>query len=170
MNEITDTLSFLRGLTNRHRKPKLSFSPTSRAIALLVLVFIALTVSPVPATAQEDGRLTVELNKLEQGEGTGCRAYFLFRNRTDMTFQGFEISLAILDRAGVIDRLLAIDAAPLLADRTTLKLFEVPEIACADISEVLLHELTACAPQTADPMDCFPIVDLVSRADAGLTR
>ena len=39
------------------------------------------------------------------------------------------MSLAIFDASGVIDRLLSIDAAPLPAARTTLKLFEIPDIA-----------------------------------------
>ncbi|MEE8500504.1 MAG: hypothetical protein V3S27_08005, partial [Kiloniellales bacterium] len=76
------------------------------------------------ASAQS-GQLVVELNKFETIEN-GCRTFFLFRNQTGMTFQGFEMSLAILDKQGVIDRLLTVDAAPLKAERTTLKLFEIP--------------------------------------------
>ncbi|MGB8624283.1 MAG: hypothetical protein WCD16_15845 [Paracoccaceae bacterium] len=122
-----------------------------------------------PALAQEDS-LTVELNKFETAEDGGCRAFFLFRNGTDMTFQGFEMSLAILDMNGVIDRLLSIDAAPLPASRTTLKLFEIPQVACGDISEILLHEMPSCRPQNGDEMDCFPILKLDSKADAALVK
>ena len=118
----------------------------------------------------QDGRLVVELNKFEANEEGGCRAFFLFRNQTDLTLEGFEMSLAILDTGGVIDRLLTIDAAPLPAARTTLKLFEVPDISCTAISEILLHELSSCRPQNADEMDCFPIIDLVSRTDAALVK
>ena len=117
-----------------------------------------------------DGKLTVELNKFEEGESGGCRAFFLFRNRTDLTLEGFEMSLAILNTSGVIDRLLTIDAAPLPAARTTLKLFEIPETGCAEISEILLHELASCRPQNADEIDCFPMMDLVSRTPAGLVK
>ena len=117
-----------------------------------------------------DGKLTVELNKFEEGDSCGCRAFFLFRNRTDLTLEGFEMSLAILNTSGVIDRLLTIDAAPLPAARTTLKLFEIPETGCADISEILLHELASCRPQNADEIDCFPMMDLVSRTSAGLVK
>jgi hypothetical protein len=122
-----------------------------------------------PAMA-ETGKLTVELNKVEEIEGGGCRAFFLFRNATDTSFDGFEMSLAILDSAGVIDRLLSIDAAPLPVSRTTLKLFEIPDTTCANISEILLHEMTSCAPQNAAEMDCFPILDLNSRAAPALVK
>ena len=122
-----------------------------------------------PAFAQ-DGGLTVEMNKFEESEGGGCRAFFLFRNRSPKTFEAFEMSLAILDSNGVIDRLLSIDAAPLPAGRTTLKLFEVPEIACARISEVLLHEVSACRPQNEPEMDCFPLLTLSSKTSAALVK
>jgi hypothetical protein len=124
---------------------------------------------PMAALAQTGG-LTVELNKVEPSETGGCSAFFLFRNETDNSFDGFEMSLAILDTQGVIDRLLSIDAAPLPVSRTTLKLFEIPEIACDDISEILLHDLTSCRPQNGDEMDCFPILTLRSRAPAALVK
>lgn len=124
---------------------------------------------PIVASAQTSG-LTVELNKVEASDTGGCSAFFLFRNEADNSFDGFEMSLAILDTQGVIDRLLSIDAAPLPVSRTTLKLFEIPEIACEDISEILLHDLTSCRPQNGDEMDCFPILTLHSRAAAALVK
>lgn len=118
----------------------------------------------------ETGRLTVELNKVEEIDGGGCRAFFLFRNQTESSFDGFEMSLAIIDGAGVIDRLLSIDAAPLPVARTTLKLFEIPDTTCANISEILLHEMTSCKQQNEDEMDCFPILELNSKTNAALVK
>jgi len=138
-------------------------------LALTALVALAGATAGSRATAQ-DGRLLVELNKFEENEGGGCRAFFLFRNQTGMTLDGFEISLAVLDRGGTIDRLLTIDAAPLPVARTTLKLFEIPETACTDISEMLLYDVPNCRPQNADAIDCFEIMDLASRAQAKLVK
>lgn len=135
-----------------------------RAIAAVLTLGLAL-----PALA-EPGQLTIELNKFEETEDNGCRAFFLFRNETELTLAGFEMSLAILDRNGVIDRLLTIDAAPLSAARTTLKLFEIPEIRCDAISEILLHDLPSCQPQNAPEMDCFPLLRLVSRTNAAMVN
>ena len=87
----------------------------------MVAAFL-LTMLPLSGQA-ETGQLQVELNKVEEIDGGGCRAFFLFRNQTGKSFAGFEMSLAILDGQGVIDRLLSIDAAPLPVQRTTLKLF-----------------------------------------------
>lgn len=131
---------------------------------------LALAVALAFPALSETGRLGVELNKFEEIEGGGCRAFFLFRNDTDKSFEGFEMSLAILDGNGVIDRLLSIDAAPLPVQRTTLKLFEIPQTSCSNISEILLHEMTACRPQNEDEMDCFPILDLGSKTAAPLVK
>ena len=118
----------------------------------------------------QGGALTVELNKFEEAEGGGCQAYFLFRNETGKSFEGFEMSLAILDSSGVIDRLLSIDAAPLPIARTTLKLFAIPEIGCGEISEIVLHDMAACKPQNEDSTDCFAFLDLQSKTNAALVK
>lgn len=130
---------------------------------------------PAVLAAQEvavpaPGSLAVELNKFEDTETGGCRAFFLFRNETGLSFDGFEMSLAIFDGAGIIDRLLSIDAAPLPAARTTLKLFEVPDLACANIAEILLHDMPVCRPQNAERIDCFPLLALTSKASAPLVQ
>jgi hypothetical protein len=133
-------------------------------------ILVAAVMGAAQPGAAQEGRLVVELNKLEEGENGGCQAFFLFRNGTGLTLEAFEMSLAVLDREGVIDRLLTIDAAPLPAARTTLKLFEIPDLGCAAISEILLHEIAACRPQNAEPIDCFSVVDLASRAGAALVK
>lgn len=130
---------------------------------------IALAASTMMAGAQT-ANLTVELNKFEDAEGGGCQAYFLFRNATGKSFEGFEMSLAVLDSTGVIDRLLSIDAAPLPIARTTLKLFAIPEIACSDISEIVLHDMASCKPQNEEETDCFGFLDLQSKTNAALVK
>ena len=135
----------------------------------LLTALIAATFLSSSATFAQTGQLVIELNKFETIEN-GCRTFFLFRNETGLIFQGFEMSLAILDRQGVIDRLLTVEAAPLPAERTTLKLFEIPETQCESIGEILLHEIAKCEPEQGGPLDCFTVIDLKSRAAAPLVK
>lgn len=130
---------------------------------------LALCLMTMGAWAQS-GTLSVELNKVEPGDPNGCQAYFLFRNDTGKSFEGFEMSLAILDSNGVIDSLLSIDAAPLPVQRTTLKLFAIPDIACSDISEIVLHDMPVCKPQNEENIDCFAFLELGSKTDAALVK
>lgn len=140
-----------------------------------LIAALALAAWSAAAAAQEEetlpaGSLGVELNKLEDNGAGGCRAFFLFRNGSGVAFEGFEMSLAIFDAQGVIDRLLSIDAAPLPVERTTIKLFEVPDLGCDRIAEILLHDMPVCRPQNAESIDCFPVVALSSRASAALVQ
>lgn len=134
---------------------------------MLKQIFKSLCVSLVFASqaAAQDRNITVELNKLEKSETGNCRAFFLFRNGTDQTLEAFELSIAILNTDGVIDSLLSIDAAPLPVQRTTLKLFEIPDIGCDSLSELIVHDIPACKPENAEPIECFSKIDWVSRAD-----
>lgn len=138
-----------------------------RGLAGLALAIGLLGASPVWAQA---GRLGVELNKMEPADGGGCRVFFLFRNGTGQTFERFEMSLAVFDTRGVIDRLLTIDATPLPPARTTLKLFEVPGLACDGVSEVLLHDIPGCTIANQTGADCFALIDLGSKAPAALVQ
>lgn len=138
--------------------------------SFLTPLLLATSVAFAAPSFAAEGRLGVELNKTEEIEGGGCRAFFLFRNETGKSFSGFEMSLAVLDSQGIIDRLLSIDAAPLPVARTTLKLFEIPDLSCGNISEVLLHDMTACQPQNEEEMDCFGILDLSSRSATQLVK
>lgn len=135
-------------------------------LAILLLVASSL---PQPSAGQS-GQLLVELNKLEAGDDGGCRSFFLFRNGLDYGLDGFEMSLAVLDPDGVIDRLLTIDAAPVPAQRTTLRLFDIPETACADVSEIILHDIPVCSADNGQPTECFDVIELRSRAEAALVR
>lgn len=145
------------------------FTSTFLPLMSRSLAIVALLLVPQLSRA-ETGPLLVELNKMEEIDGGGCRAFFLFRNQTGKSFAGFEMSLAILDGAGIIDRLLSVDASPLPVQRTTLKLFEIPETTCGNISEILLHDVTACQPQNEAKMDCFAILKLASRTPAKLVK
>ena len=144
---------------------------TRRSLSIpLTAVFLVQGIAGPALADTAPGKLTVEINKFEEISGGGCRAFFLFHNATGQSFEGFQMSLAIFDKAGVIDRLLSIDAAPLPVARTTLKLFEIPQIACADISEVLLHDVPVCKPQNGENTDCYPMLDLKSRTTAPLVE
>lgn len=132
------------------------------------LTTLALALGLTNVAMAEDARVSVELNKFETSDEGICRAFFLFRNGTEASFESFEMSLVVIDQNGIIDRLLSIDAAPLPVARTTLKLFEIPEIACTEIAELIVHDIPACKPQNADPVDCYALIDWVSRTGARL--
>lgn len=119
------------------------------------------------AMAQDasDKQVAVELNKLEPLENS-CRAYLVFRNPTEAEYRAFKLELAVFDTDGVVQKLLAVDAAPLRAGRTTVKLFDFSGVTCERIDAVLLNHIPDCASQDGDLEGCIDKVAVSSKAGA----
>jgi hypothetical protein len=104
------------------------------------------------------GSITIELNKVEQTKDA-CRAYLLFENPTKAEFTDFRLDLVLFDKSGVISRRVAVDASPLRADKSVVKLFDLANLQCDKVSRVLLNDITPCKAGGKSRSDC---VDLVS--------
>ena len=108
--------------------------------------------------------LNVELNKLEP-QGEACRLYLVFANDTAREFSAFKLDLVLFGRDGVIARRLAVDAGPLRAHRTSVRLFDLPRVECAGVARVLVNEVLECRAGTEEVSDCESLVTVSSRAD-----
>jgi len=132
-----------------------------RAVRFAIAVALALgTASAV--SAQADG-VAVGLNKLEARDGA-CRAYLVIENGTASTFETLKLDLVMFDGDGVIARRLAVETAPLPADKTQVKLFDIQGQACGGIQRVLLNDVTDCADGDGSRSDCLDRVSVSSRA------
>jgi hypothetical protein len=134
-----------------------------RAPAFLAACLIAATASA--ATPQ----LEIELNKLEAVDGA-CRAYLVFRNTTEATFSSLRLDLVLFGKDGVIARRLAVEAAPLAAGKTSVKLFDVQGLTCGDVGQMLLNDIVACKDATGDRADCAALVKPLSKTGATFTK
>ncbi|HBT41530.1 MAG TPA: Tat pathway signal sequence domain protein, partial [Rhodospirillaceae bacterium] len=90
---------------------------TVLAAALIVAGF---SLSAGTASAVEKGRIGVELNKLEAA-GDACRAYLLLSNGTAAAFTSLKLDLVTFDGDGIVQRRVAVEAAPIGAGKTSLK-------------------------------------------------
>lgn len=124
----------------------------------------AITFAGLSAAAQESPPVTVELNKVEQIDNA-CRAYLLFENGHDSRFDEFRLDLVFFDGEGVIARRIAVEAAPLRADRSVVKLFDLSDLQCDTIDRVLLNDIAPCADESGTREDCVDLVELRSRSD-----
>lgn len=115
--------------------------------------------------AQNKTGIAIELNKLEPVEGS-CRAYFVVRPEGTTEYKEFKMELLVFDTGGVIQKWLAIDAAPLRAGKTSVKLFDVSGVTCDKIGSVLLNDVTACADQSGEIAACVERVAPSSKAKA----
>lgn len=125
------------------------------------LCAFALMIIGAPVTMAADS-INIELNKFEDREDA-CRAYLVFENNTDTTFTEFKLDLVMFNPDGIIARRLALDAAPLRADKTSVKLFDIGGLACADIGRILINDVMGCRDSGGERTDCIGLVTPTSR-------
>ena len=113
-----------------------------------------------PALAQEG--LKIELNKLESVEGA-CRAYMLFENKSGSAFDSLKLDLVMFDPNGVINKRLAVEGAPLPVGKTSVKLFDIKDLACAEVDRILLNDVLSCRGPAGEISDCLVDIDTTSR-------
>ena len=117
------------------------------------------------ASAQAKSGIAIELNKLEPIEGS-CRAYFVVRPEGTTEYKEFKMELLVFDTGGIIQKWLAIDAAPLRAGKTSVKLFDVSGVGCDKIGSILLNDVTACADAGGEIAGCVDRIAPTSKAKA----
>ncbi len=123
----------------------------------------------LPAPVRAAGALAVELNKLEDRDG-GCRLYVVIDSKMPAALESFRLDLVLFGPDGVIARRLAVEAGPLRAAKTTVKLFDVPALACKDIAQVLVNDVMACRDAQGGQPDCVAELAVSSRAAAKIAK
>jgi hypothetical protein len=116
-----------------------------------------------------DGRLGVELNKLEP-LSSACRAYLVLSNKTGMAFTDLKLDLVIFDNEGIVARRIAVQGAPVTVGKTTLKVFDIDGVNCDGIGRFLLNGVMTCAAAAGATDDCVSLIDTSSRAKAPLIK
>ncbi len=133
-------------------------------VAMLVVIGVT-----GAANAAEKGRIGVELNKLE-AVGESCRAYLVLANGTGSVFKSLKLDLVMFDPDGIVQRRVAVEAAPLTAGKTTLKVFDIAKMSCASVGKVLLNSVMSCETAAGPMDDCLANVSVSSRTKQPLIK
>ena len=123
---------------------------------------LALCLAAGSAPLAAETGLNVELNKLEAVEGA-CRAYMLFENSSANAYSSLKLDLVLFGDDGVIIKRLAVEGAPLPQGKTSVKLFEISGLTCAEIGRVLLNDVISCRDDSGDRDDCVASITTSSR-------
>src|ERR1044072_7718998 len=116
-------------------------------------------VTLTPALAED---MAVELNALENSENR-CRMTFVIENKGKTAVESLKLDLVLFNTEGAVYRRMLVDMAPGRAAQTVVKAF-VTEGECAQMSKVLVNEVTACTP--GDAATCQDQLALSSRVKA----
>lgn len=113
--------------------------------------------------------IDIELNKLEDQENA-CRAFLVFRNGTPHFFEAFKLDMVLFDQSGLINGRLALDVAPLRAEKTSVKGFEFDGLGCGSIDQILINDVIECAASDTDSIDCVALLEPSSRNETTLIK
>ncbi|ROO29258.1 hypothetical protein SAOR_04230 [Salinisphaera orenii MK-B5] len=112
--------------------------------------------------ARSAGGIEVELNKLEPVDGA-CRAYLVTQNLTESRFESVSLDVVMFDNDGIVARRLAVQIAPMPPTKTGLKVFDIQDLACDDIGQLLLNNVIECRTDTGGRDDCLSLLSVSQR-------
>lgn len=132
---------------------------------------------PAPGPAAADApAMTLELNKLEPvpatgGAGPGCRAYLVTNDpENGPRFDALRLDLVLFGTDGVIARRIALDIGPVQPSRTQVRPFELRDVPCDSLGQILVNDALICKVGGVDQTDCLDRVRTTSRVSTKLVR
>ena len=118
------------------------------------------------AAAAEAGKIAVEFNDLQQSEA-GCRAVFVLNNGLDKPLDKVTLRVVAFDGENHAKLFLSLDVGALPIGKTRVLRFDLgPDLACKDVSRIVLDDVTSCEGAEMAPPACLAAISLSSRAGA----
>ncbi len=135
----------------------------------LAVAGLAVLVSVSTGQASDAGRVSIELNKLEQ-EGADCESYLVIRNPDGPSYSEFDMEVLVFDTDGIIQKRLAVNLAPVKKGRTTVYIAALADLQCETVGEILVNGFFGCMADGAAVTDCVDRVDLSTRSSVKLFK
>lgn len=123
---------------------------------------LAVCASAQDAEKANDAGLGLELNTLDTME-EGCRLTFVIRNRMGQPIEALGFEIALFGADGAVTQVIALDAGALPDGKTRVRQFRLPEVGCANVSRVLLNDVTKCEGDGLSPAGCIGRLSISSR-------
>jgi hypothetical protein len=123
-----------------------------------------LVASGFAAQAQVADKISVEFNDLQPAD-TGCRAVFVLHNGIGKDLDKLAFRIVAFDTAEHATLFLSLDVGALPVDKTRVFRFDLgSDVACSDVSRLILDDVTACEGPDLEPGACLGLVALSTKA------
>lgn len=129
---------------------------------LMITILWLVTISALAQATGRSGGLEVELNKLQPQDGA-CRAYLVTQNLTEQRYDSVQLDVVMFDKDGIVAKRLAVQIGPMAADKTSLKVFDINDLACDDIGQLLLNDVLECRDSKGARDDCLSRLSVSQR-------
>ena len=121
-----------------------------------------------PEAASVSG-LHIELNRVADNGGGGCRLTFVVRNATGGEVPQPRFEFVLFDSDGLVDRLTTFDFGALAPEKTSVRQFDLAGVACGKLGRILVNGPAQCGEGGA-AAHCQAQLSLASRAEIPLGR
>lgn len=140
-----------------------------KSILALALMAATPALADPAAAPAAGGGVTLELNKLEPYE-KGCRTYMVVNNTSDTVYQSFKLDFVLFQPDGVISKRIALDLAPIKAQKRTVKLFELEGVTCDKMASILINEVMECKTDAGPQSDCLGRISTSSLTSVQISK
>ncbi|MFT5445530.1 MAG: hypothetical protein ACI9DC_000691 [Gammaproteobacteria bacterium] len=113
--------------------------------------------------------IDVELNRLD-ARGEGCGVQMVVTNGSSTAYTDFSLELVVFDKAGQIVRRTLLNVAPVRASKTTVYSFNLKDLKCEGVGEILLNDVVDCAQASGPVENCVDEVVATSRAKVNFKK
>lgn len=120
-----------------------------RCLGKLLVALSLGPASPVLAcdAAAPDNRIMLELNGAADTEAGGCQLTIVATNQLETGIRRAAWQVAIFDKAGAAQSLSILDFGGMIAGKTGVGLFPLPDRPCSEIGRIVVNDVAEC---TAD--------------------
>jgi hypothetical protein len=138
---------------------------------IMGIVAAVLVAAPAPVIAQQEGAadaaaplISIELNSINAREDA-CELTFFLSNTTDININAFVLETVLLTKDGGVDRLTLFDMRDVPTGRPRVRQFNVPDLQCDALGQVLINGVATCDGDGLTPAMCSDTMTLSSRID-----
>lgn len=142
--------------------------PMSRIVAA-VIVAAGVLVGPAVAAdkkATSEKQLAVELNNMSAVK-SACRITFMIGNKLGVPIDDLAFELVLFGKDQKVLTLLRVNAGRMPINKSRVKQFDLKAIKCANVSHILLNDVTRCKGEALTPQSCLTATKPTSRLDVG---
>jgi hypothetical protein len=129
---------------------------------------IAAPMAIVPGQAQESqapaGSLSLELNNARETGGS-CRLTYVAKNETDVPLEKTSYEIVVFDSDERVSQFLILEFGSLPAGKTKVVEFDFPNRGCAQISRILVNEVSECLSASGETSVCMDALRTSTRTE-----
>ena len=114
--------------------------------------------------ATPDASIALELNNATDYDSV-CRLSFMVRNGLDTAIDDMGLEIVLLSSEGLAQDFMMLRTGSLIAGKRRVRQFDLPDVSCGDIGEVLINDVADCQGEGLTASSCLGVLDLSTKTD-----